>query len=190
MIKKFTIIIIVDIVLKSDKYRYKIYKINKIIMLIANLCTRIFMGEDKGKKSDMISQKERRSFGSYHKRYCRWCWRLLHHGFQSLKRQRFCWRIKERENTWDCPVLGGGSQSGGCYLKKSISLNIGLCFSTIFKSTSPYILHDVLILVYNVRGSGYHMIVSDWHAWAWNIKSKQFAGLLIMSQGNWDEELV
>lgn len=76
-------------------------------------------------------------------------------------------------------------------LKKSTSRNIGLCFSTISKSTSPYILHDVLIGVYSVIGSGYHVIVKaiDMHE-PGTLNQSNFAGLLIMSQGDWDEEFV
>jgi DNA-binding LacI/PurR family transcriptional regulator len=76
-------------------------------------------------------------------------------------------------------------------LKKSKSRNIGLCFSTISKSTSPYILHDVLIGVYSVIGSDYHIIVKamDIHE-PGTLNQSNFAGLLIMSQGNWDEEFV
>ncbi len=76
-------------------------------------------------------------------------------------------------------------------LKKSKSRNIGLCFSTISKSTSPYILHDVLIGVYSVIGSDYHIIVKamDMHE-PGTLNQSNFAGLLIMSQADWDEDFV
>lgn len=76
-------------------------------------------------------------------------------------------------------------------LKKSKSHMIGLCFSTISQSTSPYVLHDVLTGVYSVTGSRYNVIVKgiDMHQ-PGTLNPSYFDGLLIMSQWDWDEEFL
>lgn len=76
-------------------------------------------------------------------------------------------------------------------LKKSKSHMIGLCFSTISQSTSPYVLHEVLIGVYSVIGSKYNVIVKgiDMHR-PGTLNPSHFDGLLIMSQWDWDEEFL
>lgn len=76
-------------------------------------------------------------------------------------------------------------------LKLSKSHMIGLCFSTISKSTSPYVLHDVLTGVYSVTGSLYNVIVKgmDIHKQG-TLNPSYFDGLLIMSQWDFDEEFL
>jgi len=83
--------------------------------------------------------------------------------------------------------LGYMPNQAAVTLKKSRSQNIGLCFSTISKSTSPFVLHDVLIGVYSVIGSRYNVIVKgiDMHE-PETLNPSNFDGLLIMSQGDWD----
>lgn len=76
-------------------------------------------------------------------------------------------------------------------LKKSKSGMIGLCFSTISKSTSPFVLHDVLTGVYQELGSKYQVVVKgiDMHQ-PGTLNPSYFDGLLIMSQGDWDQEFL
>ena len=76
-------------------------------------------------------------------------------------------------------------------LKKSKSGMIGLCFSTISKSTSPFVLHDVLTGVYQELGSKYQVVVKgiDMHQ-PGTLNPSYFDGLLIMSQGDWDQDFL
>lgn len=76
-------------------------------------------------------------------------------------------------------------------LKKSRSGMIGLCFSTISKSTSPFVLHDVLTGVFHELGSKYQVVVKgiDMHQ-PGTLNPSYFDGLLIMSQGDWDQDFL
>lgn len=88
-------------------------------------------------------------------------------------------------------ALGYVPNQAAVTLKKSRSRNIGLCFSTINPSTSPFVLHNVLTGVYSVIGSRYHVIVKamDIHE-PGTLNRSNFDGLLIMSQGDWDGEFM
>ncbi len=88
-------------------------------------------------------------------------------------------------------ALGYVPNQAAVTLKKSRSNIIGLCFSTISKSTSPFVLHDVLIGVNSVIGSKYHVIVKaiDMHE-PGTLNRSNMDGLLIMSQGDWDGDFV
>lgn len=76
-------------------------------------------------------------------------------------------------------------------LKKSKSGLIGLCFSTISKLTSPFVLHDVLTGVFQELGSQYQVVVKgiDMHQ-PGTLNPSCFDGLLIMSQGDWDMDFL
>lgn len=76
-------------------------------------------------------------------------------------------------------------------LKRSESHMIGLCFSTISQSTSPYVLHDVLNGVYSIAKSQYSVIVKgmDMHQ-PGTLNPSFFDGLLVLSQWDWDEEFL
>lgn len=76
-------------------------------------------------------------------------------------------------------------------LKKSKSHIIGLFFSEINKSTSSFVLHDVLTGVYSVVKSKYNVILKgiDLHK-PGTLDPSYFDGLLVISQGDWDGEFV
>lgn len=88
-------------------------------------------------------------------------------------------------------VMGYVPNQAAVTLRKSKSHIIGLYFSTISKSTSPFVLHDVLTGVYSVIGSKYNIIVKgiDMHE-PETLNPSYFDGLLIMSQGDWDEDFL
>lgn len=88
-------------------------------------------------------------------------------------------------------VMGYVPNQAAVTLRKSRSHIIGLYFSTISKSTSPFVLHDVLTGVYSVIGSKYNIIVKgiDMHE-PETLNPSYFDGLLIMSQGDWDEDFI
>lgn len=88
-------------------------------------------------------------------------------------------------------ALGYVPNQAAVTLKKSRSHIIGLYFSTINQSTSPYVLHDVLIGVYSVIESRYNVIVKgiDRHK-PETLNPSFFDGLLIMSQGDWDGDFL
>lgn len=76
-------------------------------------------------------------------------------------------------------------------LRKSKSGMIGLCFSTISKLTSPFVLHDVITGVFEELGDQYQVVVKgiDMHQ-AGTLNPSYFDGLLIMSQGDWDYDFL
>ncbi len=99
---------------------------------------------------------------------------------------------KKKERILDIAhAMGYVPNQAAVTLKKSRSHIIGLYFSTISKTTSPYVLHDVLTGVYSVIGSRYNVIVKgiDMHE-PETLNPSYFDGLLIMSQGDWDEDFL
>lgn len=97
---------------------------------------------------------------------------------------------KKREKILEIAcAMGYVPNQAAVALKKSKSHIIGLFFSEINKSTSPFVLHDVLTGVYSVVKSQYHVVVKgiDLHK-PGTLDSSYFDGLLIISQGDWDGE--
>lgn len=95
---------------------------------------------------------------------------------------------KKKERILDIArAMGYVPNQAAVSLRKSKSHIIGLYFSIISKSTSPFVLHNVLTGVYSVIGSRYHVIVKgiDMHE-PETLNPSCFDGLLIMSQGDWD----
>ncbi|MDO5349406.1 MAG: LacI family DNA-binding transcriptional regulator [Lachnospiraceae bacterium] len=72
-------------------------------------------------------------------------------------------------------------------LKKCRSYNIGLYFSTISRMSSPYVLHEVLMGVYNIAGSQYNVVVKgiDMHK-PGTLNPSFFDGIIVLSQRNED----
>ena len=56
-------------------------------------------------------------------------------------------------------ALGYIPNQAAVSLRKTRSRTIGLCFSSINRSTSPYVVHQVLIGVYDVVGGRYNIFV-------------------------------
>ncbi len=72
-------------------------------------------------------------------------------------------------------------------LKLSRSYNIGLYFSTISKSSSPYVLHQVLMGVYHITGSQYNVVVKgiDMHE-PGSLNPSFYDGIIVLSQRDED----
>lgn len=72
-------------------------------------------------------------------------------------------------------------------LKLSRSYHIGLYFSTISRMPSPYVLHEVLMGVYNIAGSRYNVVVKgiDMHK-PGSLNPSFFDGIIVLSQKDED----
>lgn len=73
-------------------------------------------------------------------------------------------------------------------LRKSRTYTIGLYFSSINRSTSPYVVHQVLIGVYEIFRQDYNVLIKgiDMHK-PGTLNPSYYDGLLVMSQ--WDSDI-
>ena len=85
-------------------------------------------------------------------------------------------------------ALGYVPNQAAVSLRKTRSRTIGLCFSSINRSTSPYVVHQVLIGVYDVVGGRYNIFVKgiDLHQ-PGTLSPGLCDGILVMSQ--WDSDI-
>ncbi|MDO5416263.1 MAG: LacI family DNA-binding transcriptional regulator [Lachnospiraceae bacterium] len=85
-------------------------------------------------------------------------------------------------------AMGYAPNQAALHLRHAKSYMIGLYFSTISQSTSPYVLHSVLTGAYSAIEKRYQIAVKgiDQHE-AGSLNPSQYDGLLIMSQ--WDMDL-
>ena len=85
-------------------------------------------------------------------------------------------------------AMGDVPNHAAVFLRKPSSRMIGFYLSTINKSSSHYVLHDVLTGVYSVLGGSYHVIVKgiDMHI-PGSLNPSQYDGILVMSQ--WDSDI-
>ncbi len=84
--------------------------------------------------------------------------------------------------------MGYVPNQAAIHLKLQRSYAIGLYFSTISKTTSQFVLHDVLTGVYDVAGSKYNVVVKgiDMHE-PGTLNPSYFDGIICLSQRNEDE---
>ncbi len=85
-------------------------------------------------------------------------------------------------------ALGYAPNQSAVSLRKMKTCTIGLYFSAINRSTSPYVIHKVLIGVYDVIGLEYNVLIKgiDRHI-PGSLNPSYYDGLLVMSQ--WDSDL-
>lgn len=85
-------------------------------------------------------------------------------------------------------ALGYTPNQAAVSLRRSRTCTIGLYFSAINRSTSPYVLHQVLIGINDVIPPGYRILIQgiDRHI-PGSLNAGYFDGILIMSQ--WDSDL-
>lgn len=85
-------------------------------------------------------------------------------------------------------ALGYTPNQAAVSLRKSKNHTIGLYFSSVDRSSSPYVLHQVLIGVYDIVGSRYNVLVKgiDIHE-PGSLSSGFYDGLLVMSR--WDGDI-
>lgn len=85
-------------------------------------------------------------------------------------------------------ALGYTPNQAAVSLRKLKTCTIGLYFSAINRSTSPYVVHQVLIGVYDVISLQYNILVKgiDRHI-PGSLNPSYYDGLLVMSQ--WDSDL-
>lgn len=85
-------------------------------------------------------------------------------------------------------ALGYTPNQAAVSLRRSRTCTIGLYFSAINRSTSPYVVHQVLIGIYDVIDPRYNLFIKgiDRHI-PGSLNAGYYDGLLIMSQ--WDSDL-